>query len=76
MRIVSVLHANRRVLAAGLIGIVAFAGGCDSGGNVGESTAAPEAPPPGKSGAERKAVLEKAHGTSAPGAKAPRKTAR
>jgi hypothetical protein len=71
MRIVRVLSANRMLLAAGLIGVVALAGGCDSGGNVGESNAAPPTPPPGLSSADRKAALETGPGTSA----APNRTA-
>ncbi len=68
MRIVNVLSANRKLLAAGLIGVVAFAGGCDSGTNVGDSPVTPATPPPGQSGADKKAAMEKALGNpSAPG---------
>jgi hypothetical protein len=62
MQIVSALRANARLLAAGVIGVLAFAAGCDSGGNPGESTVAPATPPPGKSGEARKKAIDKAFG--------------
>jgi hypothetical protein len=57
MEIVSVFRANRPQLAAALIGMLAFAGGCGSG-EVGESTAASATPPPGRSRKEREAAIE------------------
>jgi hypothetical protein len=57
MGIVSVFRANRPQLAAALIGMLAFAGGCGSG-EVGESTAASPTPPPGRSRKEREAAIE------------------
>jgi hypothetical protein len=60
MPIVRIVHRSRKLLVLGLIGAVTFIGGCDSGGNVGESTVAPATPPPGKSGADMKNAMEKA----------------
>ena len=57
MEIVSVFRANRPQLATALIGMLAFAGGCGSG-EVGESTATPATPPPGRSRKERQAAIE------------------
>jgi hypothetical protein len=57
MEIVSVFRANRPQLATALIGMLAFAGGCGSG-EVGESTATPATPPPGRSRKEREAAIE------------------
>jgi hypothetical protein len=47
MPIVRVLHKNRKLLGLGLLGLLAFTSGCDSGGNVGESNVTPTTPPPG-----------------------------
>ena len=57
MGIVSVFRANRPQLAAALIGMLAFAGGCGSG-ELGESTATPATPPLGRSRKEREAAIE------------------
>ena len=57
MEIVSVFRANRPQLAAALIGMLAFAGGCGSG-EMGESTATSATPPPGRSRKEREAAIE------------------
>jgi hypothetical protein len=57
MRIVSVVHAKRRLLAAALIGMHAFSGGC-GGGEMGESTATPPTPPAGRSAKDRAAAIK------------------
>jgi hypothetical protein len=65
MPIVRVLHKNRKLLGSGLLGLIAFASGCDSGGNVGESNVTPETPPPGaRSGAGESEARLKGLGTT------------
>jgi hypothetical protein len=63
MGIVSVVHAERRLLVATLIGMLGFTGGCGDAADVGESTATPAMPPPGRSAADRKKALEQEYGT-------------
>jgi hypothetical protein len=53
MRIVSVLNANRKLMAAGLVAMVAFVAGCGGGSDQAQSSAAPETPPPGESAKEK-----------------------
>jgi hypothetical protein len=72
MEIVSVFRANRPQLAAALIGMLAFAGGCGSG-EVGESTATPATPPPGRSRKEREAAIEAGRAERAKQQAAPKK---
>jgi len=52
MRTVRVLERRQVLLSFGLLGILGFSGGCDSGGG-GESNVAPATPPPGQSGEDQ-----------------------
>ena len=47
MQIVCVLHENRKLVAVGLLGLLALTTGCNGSG--GESNVAPATPPPGAS---------------------------
>jgi hypothetical protein len=62
MQIVRLVVQSRKLLALGLMGAVAVLAGCGSGGNPGESNAAPTTPPPGQGGADMKSAMEKAYG--------------
>lgn len=71
MRIVRVLDANRKLMAAGVIAMFAFAAGC-GGSDPGESKVAPETPPPGQSGKDIGSAVAKdiaAHSKGAMGKK-------
>jgi hypothetical protein len=74
MRIVSVVRAKRRLLAAALIGMLAFSGGC-GGGEMGESTATPQTPPAGRSAKDRAAAIKAGREESQKEAAAAPKTA-
>ena len=50
MQIVCVLHENRKLVAVGLLGLLALTTGCNGSG--GESNVAPATPPPGASAQE------------------------
>ncbi len=52
MPIVRLIRPSRKVLTLGLIGLIAFLGGCD-GGSTGESSITPPTAPPGRSGEDR-----------------------
>jgi hypothetical protein len=66
MRIVRLVHQSRKLLAFGLIiGMLAFAYGCDGGGTTGESNVAPATPPPGRSGEDMKKAMEGSYGADA-----------
>jgi hypothetical protein len=60
MRIVRVLHENRKLVAVGLLGLLALTTGCDGSG--GESNVAPATPPPGASAQEISDAMKKAYG--------------
>ena len=60
MQIVRVLHENRKLVAVGLLGLLAWTSGCDGSG--GESNVAPATPPPGASGKEISEAMKKAYG--------------
>ena len=60
MRIVHVLHENRKLVAVGLLGLLAWTSGC--GGSEGESKVAPTTPPPGQSAKEISDAMKKAYG--------------
>ncbi len=60
MRIVRVLHENRKLVAVGMLGLLAWTSGCDGSG--GGSSGPGEAPPPGQSGKEISEAMKKAYG--------------
>lgn len=60
MRIVRVLHENRKLVAVGLLGLLALTTGCNGSG--GESNVAPATPPPGASAQEISDAMKKAYG--------------
>ena len=62
MRIVGVLHENRKPIAVGLLGLLALTTGCNGSG--GESNVAPAMPPPGASAQEISDAMKKAYGPS------------
>jgi hypothetical protein len=60
MRIVSVLHENRKMTAPGLLlGLLALTSGC---GGSGESNVASPTPPPGFSAQDQEQALKNAYG--------------
>jgi hypothetical protein len=59
MRIVRVLHEDRKLMAMGLLGLLALTSGCNGSG---ESNVAPSTPPPGFSSEDQAAALKKAYG--------------
>jgi hypothetical protein len=61
MPIVSVRQKNRKLVAAGLLGLVGTIVGC-GGGSSGESNVAPETPPPGASGQDVANAYKQAYG--------------
>jgi len=60
MRIVRVLHENQKLVAVGMLGLLAWTSGCDGSG--GGSSGPGEAPPPGQSGKEISEAMKKAYG--------------
>jgi len=62
MRIVRVLHQNRKLIAVGMLGLLAWTSGCDSGGGGSSGTAV--APPPGQSAQDVQDAMKKAYGPS------------
>jgi hypothetical protein len=60
-------------MGVGLVGLVFFSVGCDSGGGGGVSNVASETPPPGKSPADQAAA--RAGSYTPPGKVAPKKVA-
>jgi len=60
MRSVRVLHANRKLVAVGMLGLLAWTSGCDGSG--GGSSGPGEAPPPGQSGKEVSDAMKNAYG--------------
>jgi hypothetical protein len=61
MRISSVLVPNRRRLATAVILTLLSVAGCGDPSNMGESTAVPSTPPPGRDGTTKKATLAKVY---------------
>ncbi len=70
MQFSRVFHRTRTLMGLGLVGLVVFSVGCDSGGG-GVSNVAPETPPPGKSAADQAAARAGAY--APPGKVAPKK---
>jgi hypothetical protein len=64
MRTVRLVHGSRTLFALGLVGVLGFAGGCDSGSGTRESTVTPTTPPPGRSGEDIKNAMQKGLGTA------------
>jgi len=59
MRIVRVLHENRKLMAVGVLGLLALTSGCFG---TGESNVAPSTPPPGSSTQDQMEAMKKAYG--------------
>jgi len=71
MQFSRVFHRTRILMGVGLVGLVVFSVGCDSGGGGGVSNVTPETPPPGRSAADQAAA--RAGSITPPGKVAPNK---
>jgi hypothetical protein len=65
MQFLRIFGHARVLIGFGLLGLLAFAIGCDSGGDAGVSNVTPTTPPPGQSGKDQAAARAKSYPTGA-----------